>query len=215
MTIDHSGLTKPLRRVTYFLGWPTIVILAAGTVLAAAGSGSIFGFGQSQICATRPRSSYSESNWTNYLGIRVRPSATITINGTLQACTAHPSFGQRVLFTLTEVPEALLWGLVLLLLWQLLRTADRDGPFTAPVATAMRRLGWLILIGSLVVASVQGTALDALLRTVLYNAGGYGDAVPDFTSVLPVPLLAWAALLSFGRIIRVGVKMDEEIRATV
>jgi len=32
---------------------------------------------------------------------------------------------------------------------------------------------------------------------------------------LPVPLLVWAALLTFARIIRLGTAMDEDIQGTV
>jgi len=39
--------------------------------------------------------------------------------------------------------------------------------------------------------------------------------VPQFRSVLPVPLIAGAALLTFARIIRLGAAMDEEIQAAV
>jgi hypothetical protein len=100
-------------------------------------------------------------------------------------------------------------------LWRLVRTASSTGPFTVPVAAGMRRLGWLIIIGSLAAASAQGAATDALLNTLLREHNAFGDAVPPFLSVLPVPLLAGTALLTFSRIIRRGAAMDEEIQATV
>lgn len=127
----------------------------------------------------------------------------------------YPSLYQRLLYTFTALPSVLVWAGVLFLLWRLVRTASLNGPFTMPFAVGMRRLGWFIIIGSLVAASAQGAATDALLNSLLRAQASFGAAVPQFRSVLPVPLIAGAALLTFARIIRLGAAMDEEIQATV
>ena len=149
------------------------------------------------------------------MAIATEPGASISINGTLQACALHPSLYQRFLYLLTGLPSAVVWAGVLFLLWRLVRTASAHGPFTVSAAAGLRRLGWLIIIGSLAAASAQGAATDALLNTLLRTQNDFGDAVPRMLSVLPVPLLAGAALLTFARIIRQGAAMDEEIKATV
>jgi hypothetical protein len=190
--------------------------LAAITAITSiAGVGSIGGFGRGLVCVTQPDTGYGGDNWTAHLGIATQPGASVGINGTLQACALHPSLSQRFLYSFTGWPSALVWAAVLFLLWRLVRTASLNGPFTVPVAAGMRRLGWLIILGSLAAASAQGAATDALLNTLLRAQNDFGDAVPRFLSVLPVPLLAGAALLTFARIIRRGAAMDEEIRATV
>jgi hypothetical protein len=80
----------------------------------------------------------------------------------------------------------------------------------------MRRLGWLIIAGTAAATAVQGFALDQLLNTMLTPPTGYGDAfLEPFRALLPVPVLAGAALLTFARIIRLGADMDDQIRATV
>lgn len=217
MTTTNRKLTEPLRSVTYILGG---LILAATVIAAIAtitGTGSIGGFGRGPglVCITQPSTWYSDDSWTAYLGVATQPGASISINGTVQACADHPSPYQRSLYTLTGLPSELVWAGVLVLLWRLVRTASRNGPFTVPVAAGMRRLGWLIIIGSLAAASAQGAATDALLNTLLRAQNDFGDAAPHFLSVLPVPLLAGTALLTFARIIRRGAAIDEEIQATV
>jgi hypothetical protein len=164
---------------------------------------------------TQPDSWYGGDNWAAQFHIATQPGASISINGALQACAPHPSFYQRLLYTLTGLPSVLVWAGVLFLLWRLVRAATLHGPFTGSIAVGMRRLGWCIIIGSLVAASAQGAATDALLNSLLREQNAFGDAVPRFLSVLPVPLLAGAALLAFARIIRLGAAMDEEMQATV
>lgn len=115
-----------------------------------------------------------------------------------------------------SLPSALVWAAVLFLLWRLMRAARRTGPFTVGVAAAMRRLGWLIIAGTAVAAAVQGFATDQLLNTMLTPSNTYGDAITDpIRALLPVPVLAGAALLTFARIIQRGAEMDAEIKATV
>jgi hypothetical protein len=121
-----------------------------------------------------------------------------------------------MLYTLLSLPSSLVWMAVLLLLWRVIRAARQTGPFTVQAAVAMRRLGWLIIAGTAVAAAVQGFALDQLLNTMLTPPTAYGDAVLEaFHALLPVPVLAGAALLTFARIIRLGAAMDDEIKATV
>lgn len=208
-------LLEPLRSVTYIFGGLSLALAALTAVSMFARVGTIGGFGSATVCATQPNTGYGGADWTAHLGIATQPGISISINGTLQACALHPSLTQRLLYSLMGWPSALVWAGVLFLLWRLVRTASSHGPFTMRAAVGMRRLGWLIILGSLVAASVQGAATDALLNTMLKSQGGFGDAVPRFLTVLPVPLLAGAALLTFARVIRLGAAMDEEIQATV
>lgn len=215
MTTTNRKLTEPLRSVTYILGGMALTLASITVIATIAGPGTFGGFGHGPVCVTQPNIGYGGDNWTAHLGIATQPGASIGINGTLQACAQHPSLYQRFLDTFTGLPTALLWAAVLLLLWRLVRTASLNGPFTVPTAAGLRRLGWLILVGSLVAASAQGAATDALLNTLLRAQNDFGDAIPRLLSVLPVPLLAGTALLTFARIIQRGAAMDEEIQATV
>jgi hypothetical protein len=55
-----------------------------------------------------------------------------------------------------------------------------------------------------------------LLNTMLVAQNYFGDALAGpIHALLPVPVLAGAALLTFARIIRAGADMDDELKATV
>jgi hypothetical protein len=216
LSTERRKMTEPLESMTAVFGGLLLLAVAAGAVFTLAGSGSLFGFGHATVCATQPNTGYGGSDWTSHLGVAARPGASISINGTLQACAAHPGVGQRILYTLMTLPGVLVWGCVLFLLWRVIRAAGQTGPFRVPVAVAMRRLGWLIIVGSVAAAALQGFALDQLLNTMLTEQDHYGDVITEpFHALLPVPALAGAALLTFARIIRLGAQMDEEIKGTV
>lgn len=218
MTTRRRKLTQPFETVAWLFGGLLLLVAVDGALTSAlnGGSFSFGGFGLKFICATQPRTGYSGDNWTLPAGIHARPGASLIINGTLQVCASHPGTGLRLLDTLTSLPGMLVWASVLILLWRLVRAARRDGPFTMPVATAMRRLGWVIIVGSVAAGAIQGYALDALLNTMLVAQNDYGD-VPNgaVQALLPTSLLVGAALLTFARITRLGVAMDDEMKATV
>jgi hypothetical protein len=225
VTTPRRKLTEPLGSVTAIFGSLLLASVLAGAVFALSGIGSFEGFGKAFICVAQPGTGYGGSTPP---GVAARPGASISIDGTLQACANHPGFIQRVLYTLTAVPGLLTWGCVLFLLWRVIVAARRRGPFTVQVATVMRRLGWLIITGSVVSAVVQRFALDQLLNTMLTTRGAFGGVVVmqdhfggfqvitvALAGLLPVPALAGAALLTMARIIRLGADMDEEIKGTV
>jgi hypothetical protein len=216
MTTWRPQVTEPLGRVTAIFGGLLIALMAVSAVAVITGSGSIGGFGAASICATKAGWGYGMGSGPGYPGLAARPGAHVTITGTAEACAMHPSIGQRTLYTLTDLPSGLVWAAVLLLIWLIIRQARRTGPFTVPVAAAMRRLGWLIIAGSAVAAAVQGFATDQLLNTMLVAQDDFGDALTQLIHALvPVPVLAGAALLTFARIIRLGARMDDDLKGTV
>ena len=210
-------LTEPLETITVFFGTLLVIGLIAVVVLSLSGSGSFGGFGRgADICVTQPNAGYGDGGPYSHIGVAARPGASITINGTLQACTARPSIGQRVLYTLMGEPGIALWAIVLFMLWRVIVSARRDGPFTVQVAAAIRRLGWVVIVGNVAAGAVQGFALDQLLNTMLTPGQGYGDVISGLLhALLPVPALVGAALLTFARIFRVGTEMNDELQGTV
>jgi len=216
MTTERRKLTEPLRSVTAIFGGLLLASTVIGVIFTLAGSGSLWGFGHVPICATQP-GTYGSGDWaTAQLGVAARPGASLAVTGALQACASHPGTGQRALYTLTSLPGWLVWGCVLFLLWRVISAARRTGPFTARTAAAMRRLGWLIIAGSVVAALIQGFALDELLNTMLMpRTSFYNLIISTLQALLPVPALAGAALLTFARFIRLGADMDDEIKGTV
>lgn len=219
MTTQRRKLTQPLEWVVVFFGRLMLFAILAGVGFTVFGSGSIFGFGSRDVCAIQPRSSYSNSDWTlpRGVGLAPRPGTSIGLDAPLQACVSHPGLTQRTLSTLENLPGWLVWCGILLLLWQIIRSARRDGPFTPQVAAAMWRLGWLILVGSVVAGAVNSLATDQLLATML--TGSHPSLLDPVAAavraLVPVPALTGAALLTFARIVKLGAAMDDEIKGTV
>lgn len=214
MTTDNErrGLTEPLESVTRFFGALMIIAALVGVAFLVFGSGTFAGV-PGTVCVRQPGAEYSSSEW-NAPFVTARPGNSIIIIGTLQVCADHPTLGQQTLTVVAALPDVLFWGGVLFLLWRLMVTARRNGPFTPRVAGAVRRLGWFIIVGSATAAVVHLTAVDALLTIMTKIATPF----PDLLLVplqLTVPVLTGAALLTFARIVKVGADMDAEIQATI
>jgi len=217
MSTWRPQVTEPLGRVTALFGSLLLALMTISAVLAIAGSGSFGGFGAgATICATQPNAQYGTGSAADYPSLAARSGVSVDVIGTARVCALHPSISQRILYTLTDLPSLLVWGTVLLLIWLIIRQARRSGPFTVPVAVAMRRLGWLIIGGSAAAAALQGFATDQLLNTMLVAHDDFGDALTQpIHALVPVPVLAGAALLTFARIIRLGASIDDDLKGTV
>jgi hypothetical protein len=157
------------------------------------------------------------------LGATARNGAVLSAGGDVTACALHPSLGQWALFLLTKVPDLVLWGCLLLLIWRLISEGARRGPFTPRAAAIVRQLGWTVLGGSYLVGALDHLGADLMTGMLMTPApyGGGGGIVADvlvfgpLKALLPVPALAGAALLTFSRMTKAGAAMDEELQATV
>jgi hypothetical protein len=209
---ERRGLTELLESVTTFFGALMIIAALVGVAFLAFGSGT-FGGVPGNVCVTQPGTQYGSSNW-NVPFAAARPGHSISITGSLQVCADHAALGEQALSVVASLPDVLFWGGVLFLLWRMMVTARRNGPFTPRVAAAMRRLGWFIIVGSAAAAVVHLTATDALLTIMARVTSPF----PDLLLVplhLTVPVLTGAALLTFARIVKAGAAMDAEIQATI
>ena len=222
VTTQRRKLTQPLGSVTVIFSALVLAFLALMTVFTVRGSGAILGFGHALICVNAP-GTYGSGSWNaSTFGVTALPGASVQVNGVIQACTSfHPSITQRTLYALTSLPSWLMWGSVLFLLVRLIISARREGPFTLRTAAVMRRLGWLIIAGPALAALIEACAQHELLGTMLAMPASLAGfcyslilALP-FNPMLPVAVLAGAALLTFARITRLGVDMDHEIQGTV
>ena len=155
-------------------------------------------------------------------GFAARPGALLSAGGDVTACARHPSLGQWVLYLLTKVPALVLWGCVLLLIWRLIAEAVRRGPFTPRTAAIVWLLGWTVLAGCYLMSALGHLGADLLTRMLMTPATYDGPSIAvdvlifgPLKALLPVPALIGAALLTFARITKVGVVLDDEIKATV
>jgi hypothetical protein len=221
VTTQGRKVTQPLGGVIVVFSALLLAFLALVAVTTLRGSSNILGFGHAFICANAP-GTYG-SNWSvSSFGIAARKGASVQVNGTIQACTGfHPATTQRALYALTSLPSWLIWVSVLFLLVRLLIVARRDGPFTLRTVAIMRRLGWLIIAGTVVAALIEAFAQHELLDTMITQPGtlftflfGLLLTLP-FSPMVPVAALAGAGLLTFSRITRLGVDLDHEIQGTV
>ena len=154
-------------------------------------------------------------------GFAARPGASLSVGGDVTVCALHPSLGQWALYLLNKLPELVLWGCLLLLIWRLISEAARRGPFTPRAAAIVELLGWTVLGGTYIARALENLGADVLTRMLMtpatYSGGGtVADVVfGSLTALLPGPALAGAALLTFARITQVGVVLDDEVKATV
>jgi len=202
---------RPLSRVADVYG--RFLALAGFSVVVSFATGE-----RGSVCATMPGVADNAP-----AGYPARAGAVIHGDGVVQACASHPSAAQWVLDGLMRLPGPLVLATVLVLIWQLVREAGRNGPFTARTAGIMWRLGLVVLIGTAVAGAVSRLGTDLLLQMFLQDPPYTGAPVVfadmlfsgSLHALLPVPALAGAGLLTFARITRTGVALDEEVRATV
>lgn len=188
--------------------------------LALYGFAAIVSFATGQrgwVCGSTPYSREAPAP-----GYQLRPGAVVELAGSVRVCAPHPGAGQWALDLLVRLPGPVLLATILVVIWQLVREARRNGPFTVRTAAIMWRLGLVVLIGAVLAGAISQLGNDLLARMFMTSppftgVGMLADALfsGGLRALLPVPLLAGAGLLSFARITRAGVALDEEVRATV
>jgi hypothetical protein len=210
-------LTHPLGTIAGLYGTALVLYVAASAYWLS--RGFVLGGGRrGSACVDTAFSSGGGAG----SGHTALAGASISATSNIQACALHPSLAQWALFLLTKMPDMVLWGWLLLLVWQLVSRASRGGPFTARTASTMHQLGWVVIGGSMTAGVLVALGADLLTRMLMtpatYSGAGVALDILIFAplkALLPVPALAGAALLSFARIIRAGAVLDEEIKATV
>jgi hypothetical protein len=210
------GLTQPLSNIAGLYGRFLLLYLVLAVFSVKDG---VFGGPSGSVCVD---TGYPAGVGGTVTGVVARQGASISQSGDVKACALHPSAGQWMLFLLTKLPGLVLWGCVLLLIWRLLSMATRSGPFTAQAAAVMRQLGWVVVAGSMLAASLGAVGTDSLTRMLMtpatYDVRGmllHVLLAAPLEALFPVPALAGAGLITLGRITTVGAAMDEELKATV
>jgi DUF2975 family protein len=210
-------LTEPLGCAVSFILMFT-VILVAGVLLTSPWSKSsidFYGFTAGPACADVPLNGLSETGDGSTIA-NLRPQTSAGTGGQVSLCASHPTFGQRTLVTLTQAPAAVLYLAVLLLLWQLVRTIRRDGPFADLVARRLRFLAWFILAGSAAVTAGQSVAQSAFASTIVTDPVPAGSNVTGaLTDGLVLPVLIACGLLTLARVMQAGARMSDDLAGTV
>ncbi|PZG93387.1 hypothetical protein C1I97_28700 [Streptomyces sp. NTH33] len=175
---------------------------------------SVLGIGQKFVCVTDATTTISVDEQP-IPAFRPAPGASLSMGAHPGYCTEAPSTVQSLLNTATQlVPFVFTVGALLLAL-RLIRSASRDGLYTTQTAERLRGLGWWVLAGSVLAAMATAMAEKALIASLSLDSDT--SAVSGLLS-WDVPFLAiltGLGVLSFARIMRVGVTMREDLDGTV
>ncbi|WP_281155624.1 DUF2975 domain-containing protein [Streptomyces sp. HYC2] len=175
----------------------------------------VLGIGEKFICATDANTRIGDDGQPSP-DFAPAPGATFTTDAHPEYCTEAPRTVQSLLNTATQLaPFIFVVGALLLALW-VIRSAARDGLYATQTAERLRRLGWWILAGSVLTSIATSMAEKALLATLRLNSDI--SAVPAGLLSWDVPFLAiltGLGVLSFARIMRVGITMREDLDGTV
>ncbi|MEV4315072.1 hypothetical protein [Actinocrispum sp. NPDC049592] len=145
-------------------------------------------------------------------GTHVTP-ACVDVGGQ-NVCRENPTVMQRFANMGDQVPAALFALGALVLLLRFLRTAANEGPYAGAVPGQLSALGWFVLVGAPVSALLFAVSQE-WLRTSLTGTSGRGWFTV-WTGVFPWwSTAAGVAALTFAYILRIGVRMNEDLEGTI
>ncbi|MFF5004930.1 hypothetical protein ACFY3G_19140 [Streptomyces phaeochromogenes] len=206
---ENRKLLEPLLGVVSVALRVLVGLVVVGFVLSLFVDGIHFGWAGDHACVTADGMSGRSRGTDVMFGAR----EGVNVTSIPKYCTSDASGSQRLLNALQNLPSFALTIGGLLLLNRLLRGAVRDGIYTLQAASRLRVLGWLLLIGSLLVEATQSMARTALLRTLVETDRAW--AVGNVWHIPFLPIFAALGLLAFARIVQAGVAMREDIEGTV
>jgi hypothetical protein len=210
-------LTQPLSGVLYFFAvfFAGIMLIGFGSLAFGANNTTIFGIGRGPVCVDAYLNGISlTGTGPTIIGLRPGVSSGGT-GGTLPLCVMNPTAGQRALEILTAAPSPLLYLAIVLLVLQLLTVIRRQGPFAMPVVRRLRFLAWFLLIGSVAVTVGQHIGAAYFLASAVSQPVPVASDTLTGSSIPAIPFLVACGLLTLGRILRVGARMQDDLAGTV
>ncbi|MFE2303404.1 DUF2975 domain-containing protein [Streptomyces sp. NPDC059445] len=197
-----------------------VTLFAAVTVLGVFGSMfmdgvSVLRIGDTTVCVTDTTTTVGAGDEPSPLGFRAAPGASMSLDAHPSFCTRDPSTVQGLLNTATQLPSFVFTVGALLLVLRLIRGAEGDGLYTARTARRLRGVGWWLLAGSVLAAIAESVSEKALIHSL--SRGGDVNALSGLVSwdAPYMAILTGLGVLSFARIMRVGVAMREDLDGTV
>jgi len=145
-----------------------------------------------------------------------KPGSSVQSSGTM-FCTTHPSWAMQWAASIGPILGLILLGGGCLLARRAIQVARRDGIFTAEPARMLRALGWFLIgmaiigpigtdIGNgIFIASAAAPTLDLTWTLEVASIGG-----PDWA-----PLILGICALTFSRVMRRGVALQDEAALTI
>lgn len=131
-------------------------------------------------------------------------------SSTARLCQDSPSVGQRAADLGGELPWLLFGTLALLLFSRLLTGVLQQGPFTDTVARRLSTLGWFVTVGTPLAGLAVGWSQSWLVGSMAPMVG----SGPELSGTMELVLVGLAAVI-MGKVMREGVRMREDIEATI
>ena len=219
---SRLGRFATLQRLATLLTWvfwfaavgTALELLLALTRSGAAGVGFQVPNSQplSKLClATGPALLQHAGSGLSHPGLA--PGVHATWN-TAFLCSAHPTAGQALAFTVTLLPPDLFQLGALYLVMRLARAAVRDGIYTAQAARLVLILGWWLLAGGLVATAAEAFARVNLLAQLVTWHVDWGQWQRAWSVSWPVVFIG-LGLIIFARVMRIGAGMRADLEGTV
>jgi hypothetical protein len=205
-----SSPLEPATTVYFVMLGLMVALVGLSTVLSIFGSGSVWGIGRGLVTVELPTSGGSSPTEAGYW--HLTDAAHVNVAG-LVAWVGEPTILQQVWYTLTLMPSNLIFIGALVLAYRLFRGAERHGIYTTVTAGRLRTLGWFLLVGSVVATLIEMFAANWLLATVVTNEISFFG--PIHWDVPLTLILTGTGVITFARVMRVGVGMRDELAATV
>lgn len=201
---------EPIASTVGVLGALTGVLMGLILLATVFGSGSLFGFGDTEVCAAGPAGFFGGQTEPTVRGLS---AGSRVFARQVELCAQHPSVGLRLIGTLTTLPSFLLFLGFLLLVHRLLRAAQTHGIYSFHTVRRVRLLGWCLLVGDLLAAT-----LEAIMRGGVFAAQvprlGWDSGLITWHASFAV-LLAGIGVITFARVMAVGAAMREDLEGTV
>jgi hypothetical protein len=219
MTSHEPPSTDPLAPIEFVVTVVSalLALLFLVTIpLTVFGSGSVLGIGDSEACAT-----VRSGAVPYFVADGVRPSEGVEgLRSTarswperLQICDRHPSLGVKAA---SVVSIGLDLGLLLGFLWltrRLVRIVRSQRLFTPAAAACARALGWFLLLGSVAVAMAGSVARGIVISSAVDDVS-WTDGLRDFDMPWTV-IIAGVGVLSFSRVLRQAVELQDDVDTTI
>ncbi|MEW2128969.1 hypothetical protein [Streptomyces sp. NPDC005435] len=203
MTQDQK-LLEPMATVTSVVLRLLMASVITGFVLFI-----VHGWGGRSVCLT---------DWTSSSSYAPRdfaPEPGAVVDSVPRYCARSATASQNALASLGPLASLALYAGGLFLLDRLLRGASRDGVHTARAAGRLRLLGWWLLVGSVVAATVAAVSRRALMASLARSADLTALSWLQDWNAPYLAVIVGLGLLTFSRITRAGAAMREDLEGLV
>ena len=214
MVIDKArNPVEPLATTSRVALGGALAVIVVGVVGAIFGSNDVFGFGGGQAACLDVPAAVTHFNGDGGTLLGLHPGTT-TFADSFNVCVSHPNTSERLLLSLTQIPGYLLFVAIAALVVQLTRTASRSGVYSTSIARQVRVIAWTLLIGEIISTGVEAGASRALFDSMSSYHNGF-QALLDFWNFPLIVIFVTLGLLTFARIVSLGVRMREENEGTI